>query len=422
MRTPVPDPVRTLPESPDLRHLKDQARELLLAGGARKLSEAQFRLAREYGFASWPKLKAQVESLGRNGQLKAAIDANDLAGVQRLMTLHPELHHAPLGYAKNGPLTWAAECRVPREAPGEARLAIARWMLDNGSDIHQGGDGPLMRAALDDQRIAMMELLLEYGADVNALWNGSYPIVCAPCEALAPAALRWLLAHGADPHRISAKYGSPLSMVFGTYSRSSEGKRGCLEAFVDAGFDLPDTPIVAFHRGRVDLLEQSLRKDPTLLGRRFSVAEIYPPDLGFEGSLAPDDGLHLTPIAGVTLLHLAVEYDEMEVLRWLLDRGAEVDARAEVDADGFGGHTPLFHAAVTMGRRDHEKARLLLDRGADPNARATLRKQLRHMGDAEMEKMHEFHNVTPTEYARQFHVQNWVSEPALAAIAEAGGA
>ena len=138
---------RPLPEHPDLRHLKDQAKDLLRAGQAASLANAQFQVARQYGFASWPKLKAHVESLQTVGQLKQAIDANDLERVQQLMTRHPELHRGPLGYGKNGPLTWVAECRVPREAPSAARLAMARWMIENGSDVHQGGDGPLMRAA-----------------------------------------------------------------------------------------------------------------------------------------------------------------------------------------------------------------------------------------------------------------------------------
>ena len=102
------------------------------------------------------------------------------------MTRNPELHRAPLGYGKNGPLTWVAECRVPWEPPGETRLAMARWMIENGSDVHQGGDGPLMRAALDDMRIPMMELLVAHGADVNADWDGHYPIVFGPCETFGP--------------------------------------------------------------------------------------------------------------------------------------------------------------------------------------------------------------------------------------------
>lgn len=417
MNSPVPDPVRTLPEKPDLRHLKDQARDLVRQGVSARLSEAQFRIAREYGFASWPKLKAHVESLGRAGELKAAIDANDLAAVKRLMTLHPDLHRAPLGYGKDGPLTWAAECRVPREAPSQARLSIARWMLENGSDVHQGGDGPLMRAALDDERIPMMELLVEHGANVNALWHDFYPIVCAPCETLAPASLRWLLAHGADLRQVSPKYGSPFSMVVGTYSRKPEGKHACLEVFAEAGLMPPDNIGMAFHRGRIDLLEAFLASDRSLVHRRFSIEEIFPPEVG----LGPDDGLHVTPIRGVTLLHLAIEYDEVEIARWLLERGAEADARADIDSEGFGGHTPLFHAVVSMGRRDDEKARLLLENGANPNARATLRKQLKDMGDPDLEAMREFHDVTPTQYARQFQVPDWVSEPALAALAAAGG-
>ena len=41
---------RVLPERPDLRHLKDQAKELLRAGGASTLTAEQFSIARQYGF------------------------------------------------------------------------------------------------------------------------------------------------------------------------------------------------------------------------------------------------------------------------------------------------------------------------------------------------------------------------------------
>jgi len=58
---------RNLPPHPNLDHLKKQAKELLRdlqqQNPALKLADAQYALAREYGFASWPKLKAYVESL-----------------------------------------------------------------------------------------------------------------------------------------------------------------------------------------------------------------------------------------------------------------------------------------------------------------------------------------------------------------------
>ena len=157
-----------LPDRPNLRHLKDQAKDLLKTGAAATLADAQFQIARLYGFASWPKLKAHVESFEEVGQLKQAIDSNDIGRVQSMMTRNPALHRAPLGYGKDGPLTWVAECRVPWEPPSPVRLAMAEWMITHGSDVHQGGDGPLMRAALNAYRIPMMELLVSHGADVNA--------------------------------------------------------------------------------------------------------------------------------------------------------------------------------------------------------------------------------------------------------------
>src|SRR5262245_56559052 len=55
MSTHSEEPARKLPENPDLRHLKDQAKGLLKAGQAESLARAQFQIARQYGFASWPK-------------------------------------------------------------------------------------------------------------------------------------------------------------------------------------------------------------------------------------------------------------------------------------------------------------------------------------------------------------------------------
>jgi ankyrin repeat protein len=263
----------------------------------------------------------------------------------------------------------------------------------------------------------MMDLLVVHGADVNALWNGSYPIILAPCETLAPQALKWLLDHGADPRAVSREYGNPVNMLIGTYSRNAKGKHACLEVLAEAGFEIPDTPAMAFHRGRIDLLEVHLDRDASLLERRFLESEIFPAELGIE----PGAGLHVTPVSGGTLLHLAIEYDDIDVARWLIERGADVNARSAIDADGFGGHTPLFHTVVTLARPDDSKARLLLDHGADPNAHATIRKQLRDVGDPEKEKMREFHNVTPIGYARQFQEPSWVNGPAVAAIVERGG-
>jgi hypothetical protein len=60
---------RSLPSHPNLEHLKKQAKDLLRDlqqdNPALKLADVQHALAREYGFASWPKLRVYVESLPR---------------------------------------------------------------------------------------------------------------------------------------------------------------------------------------------------------------------------------------------------------------------------------------------------------------------------------------------------------------------
>src|SRR4030081_3864356 len=103
MPTYSQDAPRPLPDRPNLRHLKDQAKDLLKAGKAKSLTDAQFQIARLYGFASWPKLKAHVDSLDEFGQLKQAIDTNNVERVKLLMSRNPALHRAPMGYGKSGP-------------------------------------------------------------------------------------------------------------------------------------------------------------------------------------------------------------------------------------------------------------------------------------------------------------------------------
>jgi hypothetical protein len=61
-----------LPTRPSLEHLRKQARERLRemqvhVPGA-QLADAQHTVAREYGFASWPKLKAHIDALTSTGE------------------------------------------------------------------------------------------------------------------------------------------------------------------------------------------------------------------------------------------------------------------------------------------------------------------------------------------------------------------
>ena len=360
---------RPLPDRPNFRHLKDQAKDLLKASRAASLADAQFQIARLYGFASWPKLKAHVESLEEAGQLKLAIDADDIVRVQTMMTRNPALHRAPLGYGKDGPLTWVAECRVPWESPSPVRLAMAEWMITHGSDVHQGGDGPLMRAALNAYRIPMMELLVLHGADVNALWHGHFSILFAPCEALDPAALKWLLDHGANPNCRDHGYeisghaypGTALDYLIAGYERSLERLSACIDLLLRAGgktkYNMP--AVLAVLRGLDDLVKQ-MDTEPGVVNQSFPEL-----DCGQTG------GRSLL-LQGGTLLHVAAEYGNVAAVALLLDHGADVNARATVDEAGIGGQTAIFHSVTQFGDDGVPVTKLLLERGADLSLRVKL--------------------------------------------------
>src|SRR5438477_6427369 len=98
-------PTRAMRENPDLDQLKRQAKELLEAFRASSadaivevtayhrtaksenfaLHDAQFVLARSYGFESWPKLKAAVDGVTA-GKLHEAAGSGDIETVRELLT------------------------------------------------------------------------------------------------------------------------------------------------------------------------------------------------------------------------------------------------------------------------------------------------------------------------------------------------
>lgn len=402
---------RHFPVRPNLEQLRHQAKDLLKAVRAgdstaldevrrnhpsppkpesAKLADAQLALARSYGIPSWPRLVLAC-------RLTDAIWRDDVDAVRELVLKNPALLHEDARGVKGNwgpPMSYAANL---------GRQRIIAMLRDLGAeDLQWAFD----RACLQGQ--------IETARQLHAMGARPAPdAVMGPAETQDGAGMAFLLELGAP---IGDEHGNrlaPVAMVLETYCRQPKGKHQCLELFAQHGIELPDTPPLAVHRGRIDLLEEHLRRDPDLFARTFTHQEIYPPELGCheDESLA----LHGTPLAGGTLLHLCVDNDELEIARWMIERGASVDARAAVDAEGFGGHTALFGCVVSQTyrvrlRRDTVFAKLLLDHGADPTVRASLRKRLRFVSD---ETMHEYRDVTPREWGERFHDPSWVNREVL---------
>jgi hypothetical protein len=217
-----------------------------------------------------------------------------------------------------------------------------------------------------------------------------------------------------------------MEHLLGTDGRKPAAKHRILEMYVEHGFDPPDTPVMALHRGRIDLLEAHLARDPGLLTRTFDIADVFP--FAPAGARDPHSAQG-TPVHGTTLLHIAAYFDELEIAEWLLDRGMDPDARAASDGDGVGGYTALFSTVVSQrnfwvnygkGQPDEARfTRLLLSRGGHPNVRASLRVRLEegHGGGP----VREYRDVTPLAWGEQYHARIFVSRESLRLIEARGG-
>jgi hypothetical protein len=417
---------RRLPVRPNLDQLKHQAKDLLHAirtgdpdalsdwrqhhpepgdPADVKLADAQLVLARSYSACSWPRL---VQCC----RLIDAIWRDDVEAVRDLVLRNPRLIHEDARVCKSNwgpPMSYAANL---------GRDEIIRMLRGLGAtDL----DHALGRATLQG-KVGTARMLHEM------LGRPIPPDDClgGPAYTLSLSGTALMLELGARVLDDDGRRIAPVDVVLESDSRKPEAKHQILEMYVKQGLVLPDTPAMALHRGRIDLLEAHLHRDPNLLWRTFTHEEIYPPELGCHDEIQATQG---TPLAGTTLLHLCVDYDELEIARWLLERGMEADARAAVDADGFGGHTPLFGTVVSQPNfwMNHQRrpqvapfTELLLAHGADPHIRASLRKQL-HPGygpELDVTRMYEYRNVTPLEWGEQFHAKVFVSEPAMQRIRE----
>jgi hypothetical protein len=414
-----------LPVRPNLDQLRNQAKDLLrgvrkgdpnaieqfvqfhpkpnLAGEV-KLSDAQLALARSYEAPSWTRL---VQAC----QLVEAIWQDDLESVRQLVTKHPNLlHESALIRESNWgpPLSYAANL---------GRDAIIRMLRELGAtDLAYAIDRAALQGKIETAR--MLHQML--GAPIPP--DGS---LGGPAYTLNLEGTALMLELGA---RLYDELGNPLApvaVVLESDSRRPAAKHAILEMYVQHGFPLPDTPVMALHRGRIDLLEKHLRCDPDLLRRTFTHEEIYPPEFGCGDEVQATQG---TPLKGTTLLHLCADYDEYEIAEWLLARGANVNTPAAIDREGFGGHTALFGTVVSqpnfwMNFQNQPQVapftQLLLDHGADPNVRASLRKQL-HPGYG-ADTLHEYRDITPLSWGQRFHQKVFVSEPAMTLIEESGG-
>lgn len=247
-------PTRAMRENPDLDQLKRQAKELLegyRASAAEAvvevtayhstatpesfaLHDAQFVLARSYGFESWPKLKAAVDGVTA-AKLHEAAARGDLKTARELLTRRPEI-------------------------------------VDQGR-----GEMSALNMAVQRRDLEMTKLLLEFGAN--------------------PDAGIWPNRDATSPRVIARDRG---------YQEISDAIHAALEKRGMRGSKLPAEVRrkiqEAYATGREEAMVAVLDEHPELA----------------------DWGL----ADGTTMLHLAAGRGQRLIVKWLIDRGKDVNAKA----------------------------------------------------------------------------------------------
>lgn len=175
-----------------------------------------------------------------------------------------------------------------------------------------------------------------------------FDLLCA-FETHAVSEIRTILDDGFDvSSRIKGK--PVVTHLTEMYSRS-DAFPDCLRLLLERGATLDDPRIAPVLLDDADMLAAALRRDPSLLHHTTTMASTF------------------TPLDGASLLHVAAEYGNANAVRVLIDAGADVNARAAVDAHGLNGHTPLFHTVNSAWNRSAPILDMLLDAAAEPDVR-----------------------------------------------------
>ena len=312
---------RQLPPRPNLDQLKRQAKELLQAGKAPALHDAQTMIARAYGFRSWNALRDHVEAVTLEFDaaltefLEAATDGRrDRA--ERMLALYPRIATANLHAAlvlgdantvtarlerdpalalkPGGPRGWepihyVCYTSMAHDSPDRAAglAAIARRLIALGADpntrfpwLHHNVRRPVLwGASRHVQALQLVQVLLDAGADPND--GVTLPLAASAGDIPVLEALR---AHGANVDQAWATDGATALYAILNWSRTAAGVLWLLANGADPNAvfaENGETPLhVVARAGDVPLSEAMVARGADIERRRtdgrtpYAVAEV----------------------------------------------------------------------------------------------------------------------------------------------------
>jgi ankyrin repeat protein len=393
-----------LPENPSIDWLrklaKNRLREVRTTDKSARLSEAQFQVARLYGFASWRAMKSHIDSLAIEGQLIQAARAGDAGLLEQLLEKHPDkLHmHVPpyeasllfpaaqsgnvavvellvklgldVNYREKGDNTYAMHW-----AAAAGMLEVVRFLADAGGDVVGEGDDHQLQVigwatcwnGCDDAaHRAVADFLVSRGAKHHIFSAIAMELAEEVRRIVAqdPAALNARMSRNENhqtPVHFAVRMKRPamvaLLMELGADPLAVDGAGVAAPAYAEAtGVD----------RALMERIHRMLTAELDSAARGRREPNVSPLDLLAAVSLrewGTAARVLQYPRASAGVLHILSKRGDAEGVEWLLSQGANPDAMwAHWDADV----TPL-HLAVLA---DHiDIVRMLLKAGADPRIR-----------------------------------------------------
>jgi len=147
--------------------------------------------------------------------------------------------------------------------------------------------------------------------------------------------------------------GKPLiNELTSEYLRSPRFKE-CVKAFVEFGLEFKDKTLLSVLLDDSKSLEIIIKEKPEIVNSKYSLRCTY------------------TPLFEVTLLHICAEFNHLSCAKVLVQNGADINTKAGIDENGFGGQTPIFHTVNQNSNQSADMMDYLLANSA--NLKATVK-------------------------------------------------
>lgn len=168
-------------------------------------------------------------------------------------------------------------------------------------------------------------------------------------EEHSPEGIRAALAAGASP-TAPIKGEAPVDCLIGGYLRSPRFAT-CLRVLIDAGATLNDPVLQSVLLDDDQALQRALNMNEDWRKRQLRLPCAF------------------TSCVDVSALHVCAEFNCVRCAQTLLEAGADVNAPAGVDTNGFGGQTPVFHTVNSIFNYCRPMLEVLVEAGANLEVR-----------------------------------------------------